>query len=169
MSPQRACVVRFPSKRAAKPARDPDALARLCEALQIEILPTCKNRNQPLQTHAGAVMARILKKHGAGHLTFCLRAIIESAGNETELRAETIWAVHDVVLARRDWADRGLAFLEAFDAIDLKALRFRAKHILPSHGARVVMGVLLWEALRCAFGEAPPTRRPRRKYNRKAG
>lgn len=154
--PQRGHVVRFPRKRTAKPARDPDALARLCSALEIEILPTHKNRNKPLQTHAGAALARILQTHGPGHLTFCLRAIIESAGNERELRAETIWAISDVVLARRDWADRGLEFIEAFDAIDLKALRKSAKGILPAHGARVVLGVLLWERLREAFGEAAP-------------
>jgi hypothetical protein len=85
-----------------------------------------------------------------------LRAITESEGNATELRAETIYAISDCILARPDWEKRGLAFLEAFDAMDLKALRLRAKGILPKHKARVVLGVLIWERLRQAFGEAAP-------------
>jgi hypothetical protein len=148
-------VVAFPARRAPKPKPDPNALARLCEALEIEIVPTAARR-KPMQSHAGAAMQRLLDSHGAGHLTIVLRAIIESVGNETELRAETIWAISDCVLARHDWVDRGLEFLEAFDSIDLKALRLRAKGVLPAHGARAVLGVLLWERLRQAFGEAAP-------------
>jgi hypothetical protein len=155
LPPQRGHVVRFPRKGDARPQISPDALAALCEALEIEILPTSINRRRPGQTHAGNVMLRILRKHGAGHLTIVLRCIVET-GNAAELRAETIWAISDCILARPDWEKRGLAFLEAFDAIDLRALRQRAKGILPRHGARVVLGVLLWERLREAFGEAAP-------------
>jgi hypothetical protein len=156
LPPQSGRVVRFRRKADARPQPNPDALARLCKALEIEILPTCVNRSRPGQTHAGNVMLRIMRNHGAGHLTVVLRAIIESEGNATKLRAETIWAISDCILARPDWERQGLAFLEAFDAIDLKDLRKRAKAILPRHGARVVLGVLLWERLREAFGEVAP-------------
>lgn len=109
-----------------------------------------------METHARAALQRLLDKHGAGHVSLTIKAITET-GNETELTAETIWAISDVILARPDWVERGLEFLEAFDAIDLKALLKRAKRILPAHGARFVLGVLLWERLREAFGEGAPT------------
>ena len=127
----------------------------VCRDLGIQIIPT-NVRAKPLQTHARACIQQVIQNSGDGHARFVLRCIIESEGNETELRSETIWAVSDVVLARPDWADRGLEFLEAFDAIDLKALRLRAKRILPRWPARVVLGVLLWERLRLAMGEEAP-------------
>jgi hypothetical protein len=152
---QNASVVRFPAKRTGRATLVTDALVRLCADLGVRIIPVSVSRHA-YETTAGPTLQRLLNEHGDGHLVIVLRAIVESVGNETELRAETIWALSGIVLARPDWVDRGLEFLEAFDSIDLKALRLRAKGILRAHGARVVLGVLLWERLRMAFGEAAP-------------
>jgi hypothetical protein len=101
--------------------------SELCRDLGIEILPTNIGRDRPQQTHAGRTIETLIENHGAGHTTIVLRTIVESSGNETELRAETIWAVSDIIIGRPDWEARGLAFIEAFDDIDLKALRAKAK------------------------------------------
>jgi hypothetical protein len=143
---QRGRVVRFPAKRPGRPKAAPVALATLLGGFGVRILPT-KERPGPLETDAAATLQRILDKHGADHLCIVLRCIVETTGNETELRA-----ISECVLTRPDWVERGLSFLEAFDAIDLKALRKRAKGILPDHGARAVLGVLLWQRLDTTLG-----------------
>jgi hypothetical protein len=151
----KAAMVPFPAKRTRGGTLVTDALARLCADLGVRIIPVSVRRHA-FETTAGPTLQRLLDDHGAGHLCIVLRCIVESTGNETELRSETIWAISDIVLARPDWVDRGLDLLEAFDAIDLKALRLRAKGILPRHIARVVLGVLLWARLRVALGEDAP-------------
>jgi hypothetical protein len=50
--------------------------------------------------------------------------------------------------------DRGLAFIEAFDDVDLKALRAKAKAIKIPCPSRFLLGVLLHERLARIF-EAP--------------
>lgn len=133
------------------------ALADVCEAVGITIINN-NIRALPMQTKAKETIRRLIDSHGAGHAIITLRAIVESDGNERELRSETIWAVSDCILARPDWAGRGLEFIEAFDSIDLRALRRQAKDILPEHRARIVLGVLLWERLQRALGGNVPRR-----------
>lgn len=107
-------------------AYHPEALlsgsaAFICRDLEIEIVPTTV-RPGPNQTCADATLTAILNEHGPGHLTLVLRTIVESAGNERALKAPIIWAVSDLILTQRAWADRGLEWLEAFDDIDLLGL-----------------------------------------------
>jgi len=129
------------------------AAIELCRNLEIEMLPTNVRRSRPLQTHAGRTIKALIESYGAGHATITLRAIVESIGNETELRAETIWAISDVILARPDWVSRGLAFIEAFDDVDLKALRAKAKSLKIPCPSRFLLGVLLHERLARIFEE----------------
>jgi hypothetical protein len=129
----------------------------LCRDLDIEMLPTNVRRDRERQTHAGRTIETLIANYGAGHATITLRAIVESIGNEWELRSETIWAVSDVVRARPDWPNRGLEFIEAFDAINLKALRVKAKGIRIPCPSRFLLGVLLHERLARIFETAQVT------------
>jgi hypothetical protein len=130
------------------------AATELCRVLEIEILPT-NIRRRPMQTHAGGIIEWLIRKHGLGHATITLRAIVESIGNETEVREETICAISDIILARPDWANRGVAFIEAFDDIDLKAMRAKAKALKIPCPSRFRLGVLLHEQLARIFETSP--------------
>jgi hypothetical protein len=130
------------------------AVIELCRNLEIEMLPTKTRRSRPLQTYAGRTIKALIDNFGAGHATITLRTIVESIGNETELRSETIWAISDVIRARPDWVNRGLAFIEAFDDIDLRALRAKAKALRIPCPSRFLLGVLLHERLARIFEAA---------------
>ena len=136
------------------------AATELCRVLEIEMLPTSVRRGA-MQTHAGRIIARLIQRHGMGHATITLRAIVESIGNETEVREETIHAMSDIIIARPDWANRGLAFIEAFDDIDLKALRAKAKALKIPCPSRFLLGVLLHERLARIFEAAQVSAAPR--------
>jgi hypothetical protein len=51
-----------------------------------------------------------------------IRTINESDGNEGALIAPIISAVSSVMSCHRDWTDKGLAWIEAFDSIPLLAI-----------------------------------------------
>lgn len=68
-------------------------------------------------------------RHGEAHLTIVLRLIVETKGNATELWAATITAISELLLAMPWLVERGLDLFDAFDLIDLSALRRRAKAI----------------------------------------
>jgi hypothetical protein len=137
------------------------AAIELCRNLEIEMLPTNVRRSRPLQTHAGRTIKALIDNHGTGHAFIVLRAIVESIGNETELRAETILAISDIIHARPDWANRGLAFIEAFDEIDLRTLRAKAKAMRIPCPSRFLLGVLLHERLARIFEAAQVSAAPR--------
>jgi hypothetical protein len=69
----------------------------------------------------------LLLDHGDGHVIITLRTIVESSGNERALTAAGIQGVSDLVLAHPSWPDHGLAWIEAFDNIDLIELAKMAK------------------------------------------
>jgi hypothetical protein len=104
------------------------ALARILDALEIEIVPTYARRG-PRQTCAGQTLPRLLAEFGEAHLTLLLRTIVESEGNELALIGPVIHAVNNVMLARPGWPEKGLAWIEAFDGLDLAMLQKRARPI----------------------------------------
>jgi hypothetical protein len=126
------------------------ALADICRDLEIEIVPTAVRRS-PGQTCAAQTMQRILEEHGEGHLILTLRTILESGNNRLELVAPTLWAVSDIILAHPTWTETGLAFIEAFDAIDLSDLRSRAKANRRAVAPRKAIATMLFEHLRPVF------------------
>ncbi|GLK69197.1 hypothetical protein [Hansschlegelia plantiphila] len=109
-------------------------------------IPPTKQRRRPRQTHARAALTSIAERHGDGHLLFVLRTIVESRGNEFSLWSETILAVSDIVRSRPDLADKGMAFIEAFDKICLEEVRFTAK-AMRIGTKRSVMKVLILDKL----------------------
>jgi len=98
----------------------------LCRKASVTIIPT-KQRRRGRQTQARRTLTKLAQEMGEGHVLFVLRAIVESEGNSGELWSETIAAVSDVVRLHPHLADRGLAFIEAMDAIPLGALRLQAQ------------------------------------------
>lgn len=144
-----------------------DVATDLCAQLGIRVVP-CAATNAPSTTKAVNVISRIIEDHGVGHATLTLRTIVESAGNDRALQAPVIWAVSDVILAHPGWADRGLAWIEAFDEISLSAL---AKSVKGNRGAaapRAALSTLIYVALKPIF-DPPKVRPPRKVYQHKRG
>ena len=97
----------------------------ICADLGITIAQ-CHEPSGPLRTKAGHAR-RMLLDHDEGHVIITLRTIVESSGNERALTAAGIQGVSDLVLAHPSWPDHGLAWIEAFDNIDLIDLATKAK------------------------------------------
>ena len=79
----------------------------------------------------------------AGSLARCqtLRTVVEFDGNQRALVADIIEAISDVIRVHPRWANLGLAWLEAFDKINLASIRLAAKATgaAPLHSAVMVL------------------------------
>jgi hypothetical protein len=104
----------------------PANVRKFCDAIGIEIVPTTAAPG-PRQTTGPNIIRRLLAKHGEGHASMVLKAIVDSDGNEAQLRADVILAVSDVLERHPRWPSLGLAFLEAMDQVDLGAIRRQVK------------------------------------------
>src|ERR1035437_3684291 len=101
---------------------------QLFKSLEITYIPSREaQRRGPLSTCCGNFVERLIKKHGRPHVTIVLRTIVESIANESELIADVIGAISDLVRTHPRWVNLGLAFIEAFDAISLAQVRKTAK------------------------------------------
>lgn len=127
-------------------------LASICDELGIRLIPPNVNRS-PGASKCGNVMERILRTYGEGHLILLLRTVMESENNRMALVAPVIWALSDVMQANPRWPDRGLEWLEAFDAIDLCEIWARAKLANGAPPERHGIASKLTELLRERFGE----------------
>jgi hypothetical protein len=125
------------------------AAEQLCAEFDIQIIPV-RERRVGRQTHAGRTIERLIADYGGAHARLVLMSIVDTGNNETEVRAETIGAVSDILWARPDWEKRGSDWLAALDQIDLKALLAKAK-TFPAYGSRTVLGVLLHSELERQF------------------
>jgi hypothetical protein len=134
----------------------------ICADLGITIAQ-CYEPTGPLRTKAGQTLRRLLLDHGDGHVIITLRTIVESSGNERALTASGIQGVSDLVLAHPSWPDHGLAWIEAFDNIDLIELAKMAKANCKAVPKREAMAAMLYERLAPIFD--PP--RKLRKHIRK--
>jgi len=129
-----------------------DRVREICADLEIEIIGPYQNQG-PGQTRAEQTLQRILHDHGEGHLILVLRTIMESENNKGELVAPTIWAISDLILAHPEWADKGLAWLEAFDRIDLPGIRHDAKGNRNAARPRAAICTMIFKKLLPIFGE----------------
>ena len=101
---------------------------QLFESLEITYIPSREaQRRGPRSTCCGLFIERLIRKHGLPHATIVLRTIAESVGNESELIADVIGAISDLVRTHPRWVNLGLAFIEAFDQISLAQVRRTAK------------------------------------------
>jgi hypothetical protein len=133
----------------------------ICADLGITIAQ-CHEPTGPLRTKAGQTLRRMILERGEGHVIITLRTIVESSGNERALTASGIQGVSDLILAHPSWSDRGLAWIEAFDNIDLIELAKMAKANRKAVPKREAMAAMLYERLAPIFD--PP--RQVRKYTR---
>lgn len=131
---QRGAVVPFAAKVVARPTSlappptdfawgVPAAKAQRTQ-LAAEILPwLLEDLEVPsIDAAARARLERLLYFYGSERVTLLVRAIIESDGNENALIEPVITAVGDVMSARPEWPERGLAWIEAFDALPLASM-----------------------------------------------
>ncbi|HVI27513.1 hypothetical protein [Hansschlegelia sp.] len=125
----------------------------LCSQLGIRIVPRSR-RCRPRETRARRALTKLVANQGEGHVIFVLRTIVQSTENRASLWSETIMAVSDIVRLRPDLANRGGAFMEAFDRIALEDVRARAR-AMGIGPKRQVMRVLITDRLEAELD--PPT------------
>jgi hypothetical protein len=147
-----APVVRFPSKRTKRAKPTADALARLCAALDVRIVPVTR-RPRDNETTAVATLRGILAAHGEEHFVMLIRTIAESEGNARALVAPILYGVSDVMAAFPSWPDKGLDWIEAFDAIDLQSLLRLARPLcnVSKQKPRAAIGGMLVQLLQPVF------------------
>lgn len=112
----------------------------------------------PLVTHAGSVLQKMLERYGEGHTIMVLRTVAESEGNSDMLKAPVLTAVSKLILAHPSWPDQGLAWIEAFDEINLREMAAKAKAnraAVPKHSA---IATMLYERLQPIFSPEKPAR-----------
>jgi hypothetical protein len=145
-----------------RPVPDADALARLCKALEIRIVPT-KRRPRENETTAAGTLQNILSKYGAAHFAMTIRTIVETKGHARALVEPVIYAVSDVMLAQPSWPNTGSDWLTAFDGIDLLSLQRMARPLfaISKLPARAAIGGMLVQRLAPIF--SPPKVKPPRK------
>jgi hypothetical protein len=147
-----APVVRFPSKRIKRAKPTADALARLCAALDVKIVPVTR-RPRDNETTAKATLRAILAEHGEQHFTLTVRTVTETNGNARAMVAPVLLAISDVLLAYPKWAST-TAWLEAFDAINLQSLLRLARPLcnVSKQKPRAAIGGMLIQLLHPRFG-----------------
>lgn len=127
-------------------------LSAILSELGINLIPITARRH-PGDTKCADVLRGLLERHGEGHVILLLRTIMESARNRMALVEPVIRAVSNVMLARPDWPDKGLEWLEAFDDIDLCHLWEEAKKDQGAPAPRLGVEARLNDRLRVIFGE----------------
>lgn len=98
----------------------------ICAELGLDIIPT-KQRLRAGQTKAESVLHSIYEHHGEGHLVLLLRTLLETEGNSLHVNDFVLRGLSEVMLAHPEWPQKGLAWLEAFDGLDLGQIRRQAK------------------------------------------
>jgi hypothetical protein len=107
---------------------DMSAALKLFADLGITYVPPNQQRRRgPMETNCLGIVDRMIRKFGLPHATITLRTVVESKGNESALIADIVDGVSDLILAHPRWANLGLPFIEAFDQVDLMAIRKIAK------------------------------------------
>lgn len=98
-----------PAQRAAAAEYAANALPGLLKDLEAP----------PIDDAARARLECLIVWRGIEAVTLLIRTIIESEGNEDALTEFVIDGLADVMRARPDWPERGLAWIEAFDHVSL--------------------------------------------------
>jgi hypothetical protein len=126
-------VVRFPTSRAPKAAQAAEAPAAFLgprwgavDRLKRERWAEEQLKGLLVDLEAPPVdeptrlqLQRLVYVFGPQHVILMVRTIIESQGNEGALIGPVVGAVSSVMRAHPKWADKGLAWIEAFDSIPL--------------------------------------------------
>lgn len=102
-------------------------------------------------------LQKIIRYHGEQHATLVIRTIIESEGNELALIEPVISAVSWVMTRRREWPEKGVAWIAAFDGIPLLQLvdTMRGLEIFREQSLGTYLAVAIESRLLKIFTEAP--------------
>jgi hypothetical protein len=101
-------------------------IAHVCACAEVELLryPVPADKQAPGQTMAVGAIARCLKQYGDATLITALQCVTQTSNNHPgALSARTIKALCAVLHGDLERRDSGLALLDAFDSIDLIAVR----------------------------------------------
>lgn len=123
----------------------------ICAALEIEIVGK-SDRPKPMQTRAAGTMQDVCDQHGAGHLSYVLKTIVESRNNRRALSPAIISAVSDIMAAYPAWCQDAERWFGAFDRISLEGLEMLAR-LTPDAPWRATVKALLMERLLPIFGQ----------------
>ncbi|UPK28396.1 hypothetical protein [Bradyrhizobium sp. 195] len=146
-------------RKGRKLARYPRVL-EICAELGLEIIPT-NQRMQPGQTKAESVLHSLYEDHGEGHFVLLLRTLLETEGNSVHINDFVLRGLSDVMLAHPEWPQKGLAWLEAFDSIDLGQIRAQARASRRAVPQRHGVAAGLFRELAYIFASPPKPERPR--------
>jgi len=81
-----------------------------------------------MQTHAGAIMQRLIDLYGTAHLRLVVMTILETKNNANALAEPILYAVSDVIQQHPSWPGVDPEkWFKAFDDIDLLELWGRAR------------------------------------------
>lgn len=107
-----------------------EALVRsICAEFDIEIIPA-NEIPKPGQTRAVNTLARILEKHGEGHLRLVLSTLAETKNNQGLINEYSAWATSDLVLACSKWIEEDASdWFRAWDRIPLGWLMWTSQEL----------------------------------------
>lgn len=126
---------------------DTHKIARQCGVRLYNGARTYHSKRAERECFSPATLRRIGRSHGAAHLALVLRLVVETCGNERELYSETLLAISALLDHQPGLIERGSELFDAFDAIDLSALRERARTMRCGLPTAHIMRVLLLQAL----------------------
>ncbi|WFU26324.1 hypothetical protein QA649_08980 [Bradyrhizobium sp. CB1717] len=126
----------------------------------MKIIPT-NQRLQPGQTKAESVLHALYKDHGEGHFVLLLRTLLETEGNSSHVNDFVLRGLSDVMLAHPEWPQKGLAWLDALDSIDLGEIRAQARANRQAVPQRHGVAAGLFRELAIIFAAPPKQERPR--------
>jgi hypothetical protein len=148
----------------AFPVLPKDTLQRLLRAVERPFVdPEVRARLQVL-----------LERRGEQHVLLLLRTIIESEGNQNALVEPIVSAVSSAIADHPKWTDKGLAWIEAFDTLDLNGLvaTMRGLDLFKETSLAKYLSWVISNKLRKIFELAAPLSPPKpgpktgRKHNR---
>lgn len=116
-------------------------------------------------------LQRLLDLYGPEHVTLLLRTVLESEGNEEALIEPIVSAVSSVMTLEREWTNRGLAWIEAFDDLPLTGIlkTMRDLDLFKEANLSRYMSMVLRNKLAKVFDPPQPPKAPRKAHAHKRG
>jgi hypothetical protein len=180
---QKGAVAKFPTLRARKTAPAADAPAAFLgptwtyahelerERWAAEQLAELLARMEapPIDEAARQRLQRLIYWHGPEHVTLLIRTITESEANEGALVEPVISAMSSVMSSHRDWTDKGLAWIEAFDSIPLLAIveTMRGLDLFKESSLSHYLSTILSNKLQKSLEPPVPSPKPKRAYKKR--
>jgi hypothetical protein len=123
----------------------------------------------PIDDAARLRLHRLVYLFGPQHVILLVRTITESEGNQGALVDPIISAVSSVMSCHRDWTDKGLAWIEAWDSIPLLAIveTMRSLDLFQETSLAHYLFMILSNKLRKIMEPPPPPPKLKRAYNKR--